>query len=52
MSERQMVALLGRPDEPTDAVEEYCTYLGTGLRGHGIALEVARVPWVSMGWAA
>jgi hypothetical protein len=28
MSERRMVALLGRADEPTDAVEEYCTYLG------------------------
>ena len=37
MSERRMVALLGRPDEPTDAVEEYCTYLAQGLRGRGIA---------------
>jgi len=52
MSERRMVALLGRPDEPTDAVEEYCTYLAQGLRGRGIALELARVPWASMGWAA
>jgi glycosyltransferase involved in cell wall biosynthesis len=51
MSERWMVALLGRPDEPTDAVEEYCGYLGSGLRGRGIALEIARVPWASMGWA-
>src|SRR5215510_6608826 len=51
MSERRMVALLGRPDEPTDAVEEYCRYLGSGLRGLGIALEIARVPWASMGWA-
>ncbi len=28
------IALLGREDEPTDAVEEYCCYLGSTLRKH------------------
>lgn len=52
MSERRMVALLGRPDEPTDGVAEYCDYLSRGLRQRGIALEIAQVPWASVGWAA
>jgi glycosyltransferase involved in cell wall biosynthesis len=46
------VALLGRRDEPTDAVEEYCRYLGAALRPHGFALELARVPWQGRGWSA
>jgi glycosyltransferase involved in cell wall biosynthesis len=50
-SERQAcVALLGRRDEPTDAVEEYCRYLRAALRPHGFALELARVPWHERGW--
>jgi glycosyltransferase involved in cell wall biosynthesis len=50
MSGPRMVALLGRPDEPTDAVEEYCRYLRGGLRGRGTELEIARVSWASQGW--
>src|SRR6266849_3727391 len=49
MNER-CIALLGRRDEPTDAVEEYCSYLGAALRPHGFALELARVPWHERGW--
>jgi hypothetical protein len=30
---------LDRRDEPTDAVEEYCHYLGGALRAHGIGLQ-------------
>ena len=44
------VALLGRKDEPTDAVEEYCHYLGDALRTHGFEMQVARVPWAEKGW--
>lgn len=44
------VALLGRKDTPTDAVEEHCRYLAAALRSHGIALEVARVNWLEKGW--
>jgi glycosyltransferase involved in cell wall biosynthesis len=46
----QVIALLGRRDEPTDAVEEYCRYLGTALRAHGIQLDIRRVPWETHGW--
>jgi hypothetical protein len=52
MSGRRVVALLGRRDEPTDAVEEYCHYLGCALRPHGFDLELARVPWMEEGWPA
>jgi glycosyltransferase involved in cell wall biosynthesis len=45
------VALLGRRDEPTDAVEEYCRYLGGALRAHDIQLEIRRVPWERFGWS-
>ena len=49
---QQVVALLGRRDEPTDAVEEYCHYLGAALHAHSFDLEVTRVPWVERGWSA
>jgi hypothetical protein len=45
-----VVALLGRKDEPTDAVEEYCRYLGAALRAHEMQLEFSRVPWEICGW--
>jgi hypothetical protein len=46
-----VIALLGRKDEPTDAVEEYCRYLGTALHSHDIQFEIRRVPWESHGWS-
>jgi glycosyltransferase involved in cell wall biosynthesis len=52
MSERRIIALLGRRDEPTDAVEEYCRYLARALRDHGFATELTRVPWKERGWTA
>ena len=51
MSQR-CVALLGRRDVPTDAVEEYCTYLAEALGERGIRLEVERVAWDASGWSA
>ncbi len=45
-----IIALLGRKDEPTDAVEEYCRYLGDALRLHDFQLEIRRVPWQIHGW--
>jgi glycosyltransferase involved in cell wall biosynthesis len=45
-----VIALLGRKDEPTDAVEEYCRYLGTALRAHDIHLDIRRVSWEIYGW--
>jgi glycosyltransferase involved in cell wall biosynthesis len=44
------IALLGRKDEPTDAVEEYCCYLAAALQAHDIQLEIRRVPWEIYGW--
>src|ERR1700682_1501817 len=48
----QIVALLGRRDEPTDAVEEYCRYLGTALLAHGLNFSYVRIPWAERGWSA
>ena len=48
---QQVIALLGRKDEPTDALEEYCRYLGGALQAHEIQMEIRRVPWESRGWA-
>jgi len=44
------LALLGRKDVPTDAVEEYCRYLGDALQAHGFQLQIRRVPWELHGW--
>jgi len=46
----RMVALLGRRDEPTDALRDYCARLGEGLRAHGVLLETAEVLWDRQGW--
>jgi hypothetical protein len=32
MSRQRIIAVLGRRDAPTDAVEEYCRYLGEVLQ--------------------
>jgi glycosyltransferase involved in cell wall biosynthesis len=49
---KKCIALLGRRDAPTDAVEEYCQYLGAALRAHDFELELARVGWLEDGWPA
>jgi glycosyltransferase involved in cell wall biosynthesis len=46
-----VIALLGRRDVPTDAVEQYCRYLGAALQPHDFQLEILRVPWEVHGWA-
>jgi glycosyltransferase involved in cell wall biosynthesis len=46
------IALLGRRDRPTDAVEEYCRHLSDALRTHGFELRLERVPWEEKGWPA
>ena len=50
MSTQRVIALLGRKDEPTDAVEEYCRYLGAALTAHDLQLEIERFPWEKIGW--
>jgi glycosyltransferase involved in cell wall biosynthesis len=46
----QIIALLGRPDAPTDGVQDYCEHLGSALAGHGAELTIARVDWFRQGW--
>jgi glycosyltransferase involved in cell wall biosynthesis len=52
MTAQRVIALLGRRDEPTDAVEEYCRRLGAALETHGFHVDLRRVPWNQHGWAA
>jgi glycosyltransferase involved in cell wall biosynthesis len=44
------IALLGRRDEPTDGVADYCSHLAQALRTHNIDLEILHVPWAELGW--
>jgi glycosyltransferase involved in cell wall biosynthesis len=46
----RIITLLGRRDEPTDAVEEYCRYLGDALHAHQYDLKIERVDWSERGW--
>ncbi len=50
MSGQRVIALLGRPDAPTDAVEEYCRYLGEALVAEDFELIIERVAWPESGW--
>jgi len=45
-----MVALLGKPDSPTDALADYSFWLGRALEQVGHPLKLERVPWPSRGW--
>lgn len=51
-SRARCVAILGQRDEPTDAVEEYCQYLGEALKDEGFEIEIIRVRWNELGHAA
>jgi len=50
MSSQRIIALLGRRDTPTDAVAEYCRYLGEALREREFDLTVERIAWKEDGW--
>ena len=52
MSGQRIIALLGKADAPTDAVEEYCRYLGEALEQHGFDLLIEHVRWDENGWAS
>lgn len=49
---QKCIALLGKRDEPTDAVEEYCHYLGEALHEHGFDFQLSRMSWHEKGWSA
>jgi glycosyltransferase involved in cell wall biosynthesis len=52
MKPEPIVALLGRRDEPTDGVADYCSWLGGALGEFGYQLETARLDWAVHGWNA
>jgi glycosyltransferase involved in cell wall biosynthesis len=47
---QEWIALLGRRDEPTDGVEDYCTFLARALAPRGVNLRQVRVNWDKQGW--
>jgi glycosyltransferase involved in cell wall biosynthesis len=47
---QRWVVLLGRQDEPTDALEDYCKLLAQSLHKRGYSLEISRIPWAEQGW--
>jgi glycosyltransferase involved in cell wall biosynthesis len=42
-----IIALLGRADTPTDALEDYCNWLKRALEQQGWPMEILRVPWAT-----
>jgi glycosyltransferase involved in cell wall biosynthesis len=50
MSAEPIVALVGRRDEPTDGVADYCAWLGGALGEYGYRLETVRLGWPERGW--
>ena len=47
---QRWVALLGREDEPTDALEDYCKLLAQSFQKKGYSLEIFRIAWAKQGW--
>jgi glycosyltransferase involved in cell wall biosynthesis len=47
---QRWIALLGRGDEPTDGVADYCAWLGGAAAQHGYEFETVRVAWAERGW--
>lgn len=45
-----MIALLGRRDSPTDAVEDYSHRLAEAFSKKGVTLQLVHVPWAEKGW--
>lgn len=45
-----MIALLGKRDEPTDGVEDYCKSLRRAIAAPGCELDLVRVLWAREGW--
>jgi glycosyltransferase involved in cell wall biosynthesis len=44
------IALVGRRDEPTDALRDYCAYLQEALGRQGANLEIVEARWDQQGW--
>ncbi len=47
---KRIHALLGRRDEPTDGVADYCDFLGKALASRNIELRAEQLHWFEHGW--
>ncbi len=45
-----VIALLGSRDQPTDALRDYCHWLGQALSRRGVRLETVELDWERRGW--
>jgi len=43
VEQHSVIAVLGRRDQPTDGVEDYCTFLGQALAARGITMDIVRI---------
>jgi glycosyltransferase involved in cell wall biosynthesis len=50
VSAEKVILLLGRRDEPTDGVADYCERLSEASARHGGSFEIAAVHWAEKGW--
>ena len=50
MSAEKVILLLGRRDEPTDGVADYCEKLREAGSQRGISFEPVQLPWAENGW--
>lgn len=50
MSTEQVILLLGRRDQPTDGVADYCKQLREASAPRGLVFESVQVPWSEKGW--
>lgn len=49
-SHQRLIALLGKQDQPTDALEDYSRLLAGALKDKHRSLELVRVEWAGQGW--
>ena len=50
MNTEKVVLLLGRRDEPTDGVADYCDMLRESGLPHGLSFESVQLSWAEHGW--
>jgi glycosyltransferase involved in cell wall biosynthesis len=50
MSAEKAILLLGRRDEPTDGVADYCEKLREAALPRGLSFESVQIPWAENGW--
>lgn len=50
MSDEKAILLLGRRDEPTDGVADYCEKLREAAVPRGLSFDLVRVQWAERGW--